>query len=156
MTTVALIPHCLGHYLVDAPSAPQLSKKSIAPASSFNGLLRFYHNEPLRSWRNKWSLPYSTRLNPDDQILKRVAIAASTQILQATPNVGNSAGAVRFTIYEHHLLHGNDLAIIYFPKAMQDEGEHMFLLMAILQTEMHCQDQLQGTRNAGVIVTAGA
>ncbi|KAJ7679661.1 hypothetical protein B0H17DRAFT_1077680 [Mycena rosella] len=76
--------------------------------------------------------------------------------LLATPNFGNSAGAVRFTIYEHHLLHGNDPAVIYFPHAMQDEGERMFLLMAILQTEMHRQDQVQSTRNAGVIAAAGS
>jgi hypothetical protein len=46
---------------------------------------------------------------------------------------------VRFTVYHTHLLRESDRAVIYFPSQM-DEGERMFLLMAILETEMHRQD----------------
>jgi hypothetical protein len=46
---------------------------------------------------------------------------------------------VRFTRYRPHLLHESEQAAIYFPPHM-DEVERMFLLMAILQTEMHRQD----------------
>ncbi|KAJ7247150.1 hypothetical protein B0H12DRAFT_1072991 [Mycena haematopus] len=60
--------------------------------------------------------------------------------LLATPLVGNVADTVRFTTYHSHMFHDNERAVIYFPYQMQDEIERMFLLMAILQTEMHRQD----------------
>jgi hypothetical protein len=47
---------------------------------------------------------------------------------------------VRFTTYHRHLLHESEPAVIYFPHQMQDELERMFLLMAILQTEIHRED----------------
>jgi len=59
---------------------------------------------------------------------------------KATPNFGNPAAAVRFTPYHSHLLHDSERAVIYFPHEMQDELERMFLLMAVLQTEIHRQD----------------
>ncbi|KAF8188919.1 hypothetical protein K438DRAFT_1936231 [Mycena galopus ATCC 62051] len=60
--------------------------------------------------------------------------------LLATPAVGNVADTVRFTTYHPRLFHDSERAIIYFPHQMQDEVERMFLLMAILQTEIHRQD----------------
>ncbi|KAJ7035850.1 hypothetical protein C8F04DRAFT_1096934 [Mycena alexandri] len=61
--------------------------------------------------------------------------------LLATPNFSGVAGTVRFTVYEPHLFHENQHAVIHFPHEMQDEIERMFVLMAILQMEMHRQDQ---------------
>ncbi|KAJ7056397.1 hypothetical protein C8F01DRAFT_1311310 [Mycena amicta] len=49
-------------------------------------------------------------------------------------------GTVRFTTCEPHLLRKTEQATIQFPYEMQDEIERMFVLMAILQTEMHKQD----------------
>ncbi|KAJ6575581.1 hypothetical protein DFH09DRAFT_1150646 [Mycena vulgaris] len=60
--------------------------------------------------------------------------------LLATPTSGNGAGAVRLTTYQPHLLHENERVAIYFPPEMHDETERMFVLMAILQTEIHRQD----------------
>jgi hypothetical protein len=47
---------------------------------------------------------------------------------------------VRFTTFQSHLFHDNERAILYFPDQMQDETERMFIMMAILQTEIHRQD----------------
>ncbi|KAJ7614506.1 hypothetical protein FB45DRAFT_1064744 [Roridomyces roridus] len=52
----------------------------------------------------------------------------------------NSTGIVRFTPYHPRLLHDNEPAVIYFPFEMQDEFERMFLLMAVLQTDIKRQD----------------
>lgn len=60
--------------------------------------------------------------------------------LQAKPNFGNAAGTVRFTTYRRHLFHSNERAVISFPHQMQDEIERMFLLMAVLKTEIRRQD----------------
>lgn len=60
--------------------------------------------------------------------------------IQATPNFGTPAGTVRMTTYHSHLFHDNERAVIYFPLQMQDEIERMFLLMAMLHTEIHRQD----------------
>ncbi|KAJ7144124.1 hypothetical protein C8R44DRAFT_973794 [Mycena epipterygia] len=76
--------------------------------------------------------------------------------LLATPNFGSAAGTVRFTTYRPHLLHGNEPAVIYFPHQMQDELERMFLLMAILQTEMHRQDNARNGRNAAIGASVAA
>ncbi|KAJ7144123.1 hypothetical protein C8R44DRAFT_846097 [Mycena epipterygia] len=70
--------------------------------------------------------------------------------LLATPNFGNAAGTVRFTTYRSHLLHSNEPAVIYFPHQMQDELERMFLLMAILHTEIHRQDDSRIATNATI------
>ncbi|KAJ7131890.1 hypothetical protein C8R43DRAFT_1024132 [Mycena crocata] len=72
--------------------------------------------------------------------------------LLATPNGGHAAGSVRFTTYQHHLLHDNQSAAIYFPHQMQDEIERMFLLMVILQTEIHRQDTNRNGAAAGSAV----
>ncbi|KAJ7784865.1 hypothetical protein DFH07DRAFT_947935 [Mycena maculata] len=63
------------------------------------------------------------------------------RVLLATPNVGSVAGTVRFTTYQRHLVRTNEAAVIYFPHQIQDEIERMFLLMAILETETHRQDE---------------
>ncbi|KAJ6470887.1 hypothetical protein C8R45DRAFT_1014858 [Mycena sanguinolenta] len=60
--------------------------------------------------------------------------------LLATPSSGNVADTVRFTPYHPHLMRDNEKAIIHFPNQVQDEAERMFLLMAILQTDIHRQD----------------
>ncbi|KAJ7614469.1 hypothetical protein FB45DRAFT_937003 [Roridomyces roridus] len=52
----------------------------------------------------------------------------------------NSSGVVRFTPYHRRGLRGGDPAVIYFPFEMQDEFERMFLLMAVLKTEVKRQD----------------
>ena len=57
--------------------------------------------------------------------------------------MGSVADTVRFTTHHAHLLHDNERAAIYFPYQMQDEIERMFLLMAILQTEIHRQDAVR-------------
>ncbi|KAJ7762141.1 hypothetical protein B0H16DRAFT_1529811 [Mycena metata] len=60
--------------------------------------------------------------------------------LLATPNFDSTAGTVRFATYDVHLFQKNDPAVLYLPHQMQDEIERMFLLMAILQTEIDRQD----------------
>ncbi|KAJ7762153.1 hypothetical protein B0H16DRAFT_1688269 [Mycena metata] len=69
--------------------------------------------------------------------------------LLATPTFSGVAGTVRFTAYKPHLLHESQRAVIYFPYEMQDEIERTFLLMAILQMEMHQQDQENAAASAG-------
>ncbi|KAF8142894.1 hypothetical protein K438DRAFT_1784249 [Mycena galopus ATCC 62051] len=59
--------------------------------------------------------------------------------LLATPSVGDSSDTVRFTTYHPHLFSDNERAVISFPQTMQ-ESERMFVLMAILQTEIQRQD----------------
>ncbi|KAJ7348056.1 hypothetical protein DFH08DRAFT_960413 [Mycena albidolilacea] len=77
--------------------------------------------------------------------------------LLATPTTGNPADTVRFTTYHSHLLHDSERAAIYFPHQMVDEIERMFLLMAILQTEMHRQDvKAAASRNASLAGAAAA
>ncbi|KAJ7141637.1 hypothetical protein C8R46DRAFT_1046853 [Mycena filopes] len=61
--------------------------------------------------------------------------------LVATPGFSGAAGPVRFTEFKPHLFHDHEPAAIHFPQQMRDEIERMFLLMAILQMEMHKQDQ---------------
>ncbi|KAJ6529749.1 hypothetical protein B0H19DRAFT_1082858 [Mycena capillaripes] len=68
--------------------------------------------------------------------------------LEATPNFANAAGTVRFTTYRSHLFRDNKPATIYFPSQMQDETEKMFLLMAMLQTEIRRQDKSRRHRHA--------
>ncbi|KAJ7056435.1 hypothetical protein C8F01DRAFT_369925 [Mycena amicta] len=60
------------------------------------------------------------------------------EILATSEDMRSST--VRFTAYEPHLLSKTEQATIQFPHEMQDEIERMFVLMAILQTEMHKQD----------------
>ncbi|KAK7038565.1 hypothetical protein R3P38DRAFT_2906548 [Favolaschia claudopus] len=75
----------------------------------------------------------------------------SHQELLATPLAGNIADTVRFTTSHPHLFHDNDRAMIYFPYQMQDEIERMFILMAVLHTETHRQDeQARVARNAAI------
>ncbi|KAF8212795.1 hypothetical protein K438DRAFT_1928045 [Mycena galopus ATCC 62051] len=74
--------------------------------------------------------------------------------LLATPLVGDPGDTVRFTTYHKHLLHENERAKIYFPQQMRDESERMFLLMAILQTEIHRLDaEDRNIAVAGVVVS---
>ncbi|KAJ7456103.1 hypothetical protein FB451DRAFT_1277008 [Mycena latifolia] len=58
--------------------------------------------------------------------------------LLATPILGGPAGAVRFTPPRAH---GTIRAAIYFPHQITDARERLFLLMAVLQTEIERQDQ---------------
>ncbi|KAJ6545483.1 hypothetical protein B0H19DRAFT_999202 [Mycena capillaripes] len=76
----------------------------------------------------------------------------SDKELLATPTTGNVAGTVRFTTFHSHLFHDDERAVIYFPHQMQDENERMFLMMAILQTEIHRQD----AQNAAIAGAASA
>ncbi|KAJ7141606.1 hypothetical protein C8R46DRAFT_1361199 [Mycena filopes] len=80
----------------------------------------------------------------------------SQKELLATPNYNSVAGTVRFTTYDPHLFHENDRAVLYLPHQMQDEIERMFVLMAILQTEMRRQDKQRGARNVGVAAAVAA
>ncbi|KAF8198823.1 hypothetical protein K438DRAFT_1966790 [Mycena galopus ATCC 62051] len=66
----------------------------------------------------------------------------------ATPTVGNISDTVRFSAYHSHFLEDSERAVIHFPNHMQDEMEKMFLLMAILQTEIHRQDTVTRRRRA--------
>ncbi|KAJ7060927.1 hypothetical protein C8F01DRAFT_177465 [Mycena amicta] len=61
--------------------------------------------------------------------------------LLATPNFRSTTGTVRFTPYQGHLLRDNEPATISFPFEMQDASARMFLLMAVLQTDIHRQDE---------------
>ncbi|KAF7328177.1 hypothetical protein MVEN_02575300 [Mycena venus] len=70
--------------------------------------------------------------------------------LLATPTIGNPGDSVRFTTYHPHVFSDSERATIYFPNQMQDEIEKMFLLMAILQTEIHRQDVARASTNAAV------
>lgn len=54
--------------------------------------------------------------------------------------MGSDSDTVRFTPRHPHLVHDNERAVIYFPHQLQDETERMFLLLAVLQTELHRQD----------------
>ncbi|KAJ7035912.1 hypothetical protein C8F04DRAFT_1233415 [Mycena alexandri] len=65
--------------------------------------------------------------------------------LLVTPNSSGDVGTVRFTTSDAGSLHENDNAVVYFPEEMQDDTERMFLLIAILQTEMHRQDMAKKT-----------
>ncbi|KAJ6462142.1 hypothetical protein C8R45DRAFT_1178591 [Mycena sanguinolenta] len=76
--------------------------------------------------------------------------------LIATPVVGNVADIVRFTTYHSHMFHDSERAMIYFPYQMQDEIERMFLLMAILETEIHRQDTNEQAGNIGVVQALAA
>ncbi|KAF7328172.1 hypothetical protein MVEN_02574800 [Mycena venus] len=77
--------------------------------------------------------------------------------LLATPTVGSVADTVRFKPYEAHLLAHNEPAAVYFPDQMQDEVERMFLLMAILQTEIHRQDMAKQSDEAMLeVATSGS
>ncbi|KAJ7236605.1 hypothetical protein B0H12DRAFT_1026809, partial [Mycena haematopus] len=58
---------------------------------------------------------------------------------KATSLIGNDADTVRFTTYRSRLFQENERAMIYFPYHME-EIERMFLLMAILQTEIRRQE----------------
>ncbi|KAF7351986.1 hypothetical protein MVEN_01160800 [Mycena venus] len=80
----------------------------------------------------------------------------SQKELLATPNFANAAGTVRFTTYRSHLFHDNKRAAIYFPSQMEDETEKMFLLMAILQTEIRRQDRARNARNNAAASSAMA
>jgi hypothetical protein len=84
--------------------------------------------------------------------LRDEVLTAAGYYLQATPTAGNPADTVRFTTYHSHLLHDSDRAAIYFPHQMVDEIERMFLLMAILQTEIHRQD-VRGLHLRGTILS---
>lgn len=57
--------------------------------------------------------------------------------MQATPQSGDS---VRFTPCEKHLLKSDHPAVLYLPSTVADDTEKMYLLMAILETEMYRQD----------------
>ncbi|KAJ7437220.1 hypothetical protein B0H11DRAFT_631636 [Mycena galericulata] len=61
--------------------------------------------------------------------------------LLVTPNFEYNPGIARFTPFHRHLLSDNQPAVLYLPYQMQDEFEKMFLLLAILHTEIHRQDQ---------------
>ncbi|KAJ6559482.1 hypothetical protein DFH09DRAFT_1316791 [Mycena vulgaris] len=60
--------------------------------------------------------------------------------LLATPTSGD-ATAVRFTVYQSHLVHADVPASIRFPEDMPDETARMFVLLAILQMELHRLDK---------------
>ncbi|KAJ6529610.1 hypothetical protein B0H19DRAFT_1192913 [Mycena capillaripes] len=102
------------------------------------GIFRF---EREWTWGNK---PYKLKYHDlQKELLVRVCYYFNIGYAltgQATPTTGNSAGTVRFTIFQPHLLRDNERATICFPPELSDEVERMFLLMAILQTEMHRQD----------------
>ncbi|KAJ7129910.1 hypothetical protein C8R43DRAFT_1026191 [Mycena crocata] len=68
--------------------------------------------------------------------------------LLAIPSSGNAAGTVRFTPYRIRVFHHSEHATIHFPHNMEDGREPMFLLMAILQIEMHRQDREQRAKIA--------
>ncbi|KAJ7773973.1 hypothetical protein B0H16DRAFT_1763528 [Mycena metata] len=81
----------------------------------------------------------------------------SNKELLATPTFSGVAGTVRFTTFQPHLFHQNQHAAIHFPHEIQDEIERMFLLMAILQMEIHRQDQLDNaTATNATMVQAAA
>ncbi|KAJ7478489.1 hypothetical protein FB451DRAFT_1172820 [Mycena latifolia] len=71
--------------------------------------------------------------------------------LLAIPPSG-SAHVVRFTPFQGHLLHTNKPAAIYFPPQLQDEEERMFVLMAILETEIEREEKAKKMGDAGNVV----
>ncbi|KAF7314836.1 hypothetical protein MKEN_00958100 [Mycena kentingensis (nom. inval.)] len=70
-----------------------------------------------------------------------------------TPD-GMGSGTARFTAYEPHLFGKNDNATILFPLDMQNELERVFVLMIMLQTEMHKQDTRKSAEAADLAVSA--
>ncbi|KAJ6529618.1 hypothetical protein B0H19DRAFT_1274014 [Mycena capillaripes] len=66
----------------------------------------------------------------------------SHKALLVAPMPGNVVGSMRFTTDESHLLDGRKSATIYSPPQMVDEIERGFLMLSILQTEGHRQDEL--------------
>ncbi|KAF8183463.1 hypothetical protein K438DRAFT_1679159 [Mycena galopus ATCC 62051] len=63
--------------------------------------------------------------------------------LLATPTNGDGTGTIRFTPYTPHRFDHPQRATISFTPQLVDENERMFLLMAILQTEVHPQDIME-------------
>ncbi|KAJ7748385.1 hypothetical protein B0H16DRAFT_1725570 [Mycena metata] len=59
--------------------------------------------------------------------------------LLATPSSSADAGTVRFTTCDAGSVREKENAVLYFPEEVQDETQRMFLLMAILQTEISRQ-----------------
>ncbi|KAJ7181561.1 hypothetical protein C8R43DRAFT_1229406 [Mycena crocata] len=68
----------------------------------------------------------------------------------------SAIGTVRFTTYRSHIFHDNKPATLHFPSQLQDETERMFLIMAILQTEIRRQEREQSSRNAAAANSAAA
>ncbi|KAJ7141607.1 hypothetical protein C8R46DRAFT_1318092 [Mycena filopes] len=69
----------------------------------------------------------------------------ATREVLATPNFSGVAGPVHFKVYDPALGQENEnenenAAVLRFPAEIQDETERMFLLMAMLQTEMLRED----------------
>ncbi|KAJ7895179.1 hypothetical protein B0H14DRAFT_2681537 [Mycena olivaceomarginata] len=82
----------------------------------------------------------------------RLKFNFSEKELLATPTVGSDSDTVRFTPRHPHLVHDNERAVLYFPHQLQDETERMFLLLAVLQTEMHRQDMNEASVAAAASV----
>ncbi|KAJ7141633.1 hypothetical protein C8R46DRAFT_1046849 [Mycena filopes] len=76
----------------------------------------------------------------------------SQKELVATPTFSSAAGPVRFTEFKSHLFHDHEPAAIHFPQQMRDEIERMFLLMVILQMEMHKQEQKEAAEIIEAVV----
>ncbi|KAJ7336800.1 hypothetical protein DFH08DRAFT_939129 [Mycena albidolilacea] len=72
----------------------------------------------------------------------------SHQELLAIPTKGSVADTMRFTTHRPHLMRNSQHAVLYFPYQMRDELERMFLLLAVLQTEIHRQDMVRQRNGA--------
>ncbi|KAJ7437218.1 hypothetical protein B0H11DRAFT_2108187 [Mycena galericulata] len=75
--------------------------------------------------------------------------------LLVTPNFEPNPGMARFTPFHGHLFSDNEPAVLYLPYQIQDEFEKMFLLLAILHTEIHRQDQNRAAANGGGAAATG-
>ncbi|KAJ6545465.1 hypothetical protein B0H19DRAFT_1075772 [Mycena capillaripes] len=128
---------------------------NITTITAASGLLGFINwpekvfviNGMQRPWddlRERWGGLSEREWNWGNRPYKLKYNESYKELLANPLTTGNHAGAVRFTTFHSHLFHDDERAVIYFPHQMQDEIERMFLLMAILQTEIHRQDETPG------------
>ncbi|KAJ7657207.1 hypothetical protein DFH06DRAFT_1328032 [Mycena polygramma] len=102
---------------------------------------RVIFSGPVFDKERQWSLGNkSYKLKPD-----------GLRTLVATPlaSTGSDASTVRLDTYHTHLFGENERAAIHFPPEMQDEVERLFLLMALLETQMRRQDAAAAGAAAG-------
>lgn len=84
---------------------------------------------------------------------RRARVRLTNPPSKAIPTKGSVADTVRFTTHRPHLMHNSQHAVLYFPHQMRDELERMFLLLAILQTEIHRQDMVCTSTNCDAMIT---
>ncbi|KAF8128838.1 hypothetical protein K438DRAFT_1789316 [Mycena galopus ATCC 62051] len=133
LETVVVGPEGAVHYTLTTPRVPR------PQIHHHRGCERHFRTRELAGEDHDWNWgPRPFKLKHHD----------SRKELLTTPLVGDPGDMLHFTTYYRHLLHENERANIYFRHQMRDESERMFLLMAILQTEIHRLDIISIFTNA--------